>query len=123
MAGPKAAFVSKKIREDAEAALRLDSTNLRAWYVLASNDYYTPAAFGGGKRCEEYLKRAVSLKEQTTGNPYMPSWGKASAFAMLIDFYIKNGDMDSAKHVLGDAQRQYPSDYMIGQYAEKLKSM
>lgn len=121
LAGPKSASVSRKARADAEAALKLDSTNLRAWYVLASNDYYTPPAFGGGKRCEEYLKKAVSLDEQTVANPYMPSWGKASAFAMLIDFYIKKEDYEKAKQVLNEAQRQYPSDYMIGQYAEKLK--
>lgn len=67
------------------------------------------------------MKKAVSLDEQTVANPYMPSWGKASAYAMLIDIYIKKGDFEKAKQVLNEAQRHYPSDYMIGQYAEKLK--
>ena len=48
--GMGAGKLSSQAVENARTALQMDSTNLRAWYVLASNDFYTPAFFGGGKR-------------------------------------------------------------------------
>ena len=87
LGGPSAALMANKVKRNAQLALQSDSTNLRAWYVLASNDYYTPVAFGGGKRCEKYLLKAVSLNEQTIPNTYMPSWGKAEANPLLLTYY------------------------------------
>ena len=53
--GMEAGRISAGIRENAGKALELDSTNVRGWYVLGSNDYYTPASFGGGKKVEYSL--------------------------------------------------------------------
>ncbi len=116
-----AATISSKVKENVEAALKADSTNLRAWYVLASTDYYTPVAFGGGKNCEQYLLNAISLKDQTTNAPYMPSWGKSEAYALLIEFYVGKENYSKAKEYLNEALTLYPDDYMINQYVEKLR--
>lgn len=116
-----AASIGNKVKSNAQLALQLDSTNLRAWYVLASNDYYTPIAFGGGKKCEKHLLKAVSLNEQTIPNTYMPSWGKAEAYSLLIDFYYNKEDYKRAKEILSQALACYPTDYMINQYIAKLK--
>lgn len=121
LGGPSAASMANKVKSNAQLALQSDSTNLRAWYVLASNDYYTPVAFGGGKKCEKYLLKAVSLNEQTIPNTYMPSWGKAEAYSLLIDFYYNKENYKKAKEILSQALVSYPTNYMINQYVEKLK--
>jgi tetratricopeptide (TPR) repeat protein len=116
-----AAVVSSKVRQNLETAIRLDSTNLRAWFVMASNDYYTPAAFGGGTKFEEYLLKAISLDEQATANPYLPSWGKSEAYVMLIGYYISKNDYSSAKEHLKKAQELFPDNYMLIRYEETLQ--
>jgi len=122
LGGPSAASMANKVKYNAELALQLDSANLRAWYVLASNDYYTPIAFGGGKKCEQYLLKAISLNEQSIPNNYMPSWGKEESYTLLIDFYIKKEDYKRAKEILEKAKLLYPDNYMINQYVEKLEN-
>ena len=120
--GFSAAFTSGKVKNNAEAALKLDSLNLRAWYVLALNDYYTPAAYGGGKKCENYLLKTVSLNPKSSPYNYMPSWGKNDAYALLIGYYIKNEKFSKAKENLKIALSLYPDDKMIKQYDEVLKN-
>ena len=119
--GMSAAVISNKVKKNAEAALKLDNNNLRAWYVMALNDYYTPVAFGGGKKCEEYLLKAIGLKDQTISNPTMPSWGKSDAYALLIGYYVNNENFVRAKEYLNVALELYPSNYSIIQYVEILK--
>lgn len=120
--GMNAALVSANVKKNAEAALQSDSTNLRAWYVLASNDYYTPKAYGGGKKCEKYLLKAISLNDQSMANPFLPSWGKSDAYSLLIAYYIDKEDYDTAQIYLNAALSLYPNNYMINQYAEMLKN-
>ena len=120
-AGMNAASIAAKIKVHTETALQSDSTNLRAWYVLASTDYYTPVAFGGGKNCEKYLLKAISLNEQTISQPYMPTWGKSDAYALLIGFYIGKDNYVKAKEYVNEALLLYPGNYMINQYVETLK--
>ena len=118
--GMEAAAVSSKIRQHVETAIRLDSANVRAWFVMALSDYYTPVAFGGGTKCEEYLLKAISLDEQSIANPYLPDWGKSETYAMLIGYYAGKKDYSTAKEYLKKAQALFPDDYMISRYAESL---
>jgi len=120
--GMGAGIMSARVKENANQSVRLDSNNIRGWYVLANNDYYTPKQFGGGKKVEEYLLKAISLPEQKIKNPVMPSWGKNDAYYLLISFYIDNGDLKKAKKIFTEAKKLYPDDYMINQYAEKFKN-
>ena len=119
--GMSAATIASKAQKNADAALQLDSANIRAWYVLASNDYYTPVAFGGGKKCEQYLLKAISLEEQTVANPYYPNWGKSDAYSMLIAYYIEKEKYNKAREYLHAALSLYPDNYMIKQYIEALE--
>jgi tetratricopeptide (TPR) repeat protein len=119
--GISAAVISNKVKKNAEAALKIDSKNLRVWYVLALNDYYTPAAFGGGKKYEEYLLKAISLREQSVVNPTMPSWGKSDAFYLLIGYYVSNENFVKAKEYLNFALELYPDNHSISRYVEILK--
>jgi hypothetical protein len=119
-AGIEAPFISKSAKQNVENALQLDSLNLRAYYVLGSSDFYTPEQYGGGKKTETYLKKAISLKDQSVPNPYLPSWGKNSAYELLIRFYIKKQQWGDAKKYYKDAIALFPDDYMINKLAGEL---
>ena len=96
------------INQNIEMAIQLDSNNLRAYYVAASNDFYTPEQFGGGKKAEEYLLKAIMLDAQTNHDSALPSWGKDQSYQMLINVYLKNGNTASAKQYLKEAQTLFP---------------
>jgi pentatricopeptide repeat protein len=100
--------------------LQKDSLNLRAYYVLGANDFYTPEQYGGGKKAEFYLKRAILLNNQTVSNPYLPSWGKNSAYEMLIRLYINHKQFDEARKYFQEARALFPDDYMINNLAGEL---
>ena len=114
--GMAAGVLSSKITRNAEKALKLDSTNLRGWYVLGSNDFYTPASFGGGKKVEYYLKKAISTVPKSIKNPYLPTWGREYAFELLIRYYIQNKKMNEARKYVQMAEKEYPNSYFIGEY-------
>jgi tetratricopeptide (TPR) repeat protein len=113
-------FISKRVKQNAGKALLLDSLNLRAYFVLGSNDFYTPEQYGGGKMAEVYLIKAVKLNDQTVLNPYLPSWGKNSAYEMLIRLYINHKQYVEAKKYYEEAIAKFPDDYMINKLAGEL---
>jgi tetratricopeptide (TPR) repeat protein len=118
--GNEMPFISQHVKQNAEGALQLDSLNLRAYYVMASNDFYTPEQYGGGKKAEGYLKKAINLKDQSVSNPYLPSWGKNSAYEMLIRLYIHRKQFAEAKKYYEEAKSLFPDDYMINSFASEL---
>lgn len=119
--GMEAGKISASVNTNAEKALQLDSTNLRAWYVLGSTDYYTPTAFGGGQKAENYLKKAVHLPAQAMPNPWLPDWGKDEAYGMLIRLYLDKGQKEEARIYYETLKQQVPESYLIGEYAEKFR--
>lgn len=120
--GMAAGALSSKIVGNAEKALELDSTNLRGWYVLGSNDFYTPESFGGGKKVEYYLKKAISTTPKNIKNAYMPTWGREYAFELLIRYYIQENKKEGAKEYLQIAEKEYPNSYFISEYKKKIAS-
>lgn len=118
--GFKAMFISSKIKKNAKKAIALNPNNLRAHYVFASNDFYTPAKYGGGKQAEKFLLKAISLPSQEARNPYIPSWGKEEAYTLLVKHYIKVEDLDTAKRYFKEGIKLYPESYNIQQLASKL---
>ena len=118
--GMKAMFISSDIKKNINKAIAIDTTNLRAYYVYASNDYHTPKKYGGGQETEEYLLKAISLPAQKVKNAYLPSWGKEEAFEMLIKFYIENEKWDLAKKYFQKGIKEFPESYTISQLATKL---
>jgi tetratricopeptide (TPR) repeat protein len=113
-------FISKRVKQNAEKALQLDSLNLRAFFVLGSNDFYSPEQYGGGKKTASYLIKAIKLNEQSVPNPYLPTWGKNSAYEMLIRFYINHKKFAEAKEYYQEAITMFPDDYMINKLAKEL---
>lgn len=118
--GFKAPITSARVKKYAEKAMAIDPENLRAYYVLASNDYYTPEQYGGMQKAEELLKKALSLPEQAIANPFLPSWGRDQAYEMLIRFYLQKDQMVEAKAAYKEAIEAYPDNYMINSLASEL---
>ena len=109
-----------KIKKNVKKATQLDPDNLRAYYVHASNDYYTPEQYGGGKEAESLLKKAIALPEQKVKNNYLPSWGKEDAYILLTELYIKREKWTEAKTVYAEGIALYPESYMLNRLASKL---
>jgi tetratricopeptide (TPR) repeat protein len=116
----KAPFIGSKAEKYGQQALAIDSTNLRAYYVLASNDFYTPEKFGGRQKAEGYLKKALALPAQSVPNPYLPAWGREEAHEMLIKLYLDQERYHEAKERFQVAKEEYPDSYLINQLASKL---
>lgn len=118
--GMKAMFISGDIKKNAKQAMAIDSTNLRAYYVYASNDFYTPEKYGGGKEAEKHLLKAVALPAQKVKNEYLPSWGKEESYEMLIKLYMKKEKWDLAKQYFKEGIKAFPESYTINQLASEL---
>ncbi|MDR0892902.1 MAG: hypothetical protein LBN24_09845 [Mediterranea sp.] len=108
--GIESGVMAQKSANSARQSVEADSTNIRAWYILGMLDYYTPKQFGGKKRCEEYLKKALSLPAQEVENPYMPSWGRVESYMLLLDFYINNQEIQKAHAYLDKALSEFPHE-------------
>ena len=120
--GMAAGKLSNEAVANAQTALQMDSTNLRAWYVLATNDFYTPAFFGGGKKTERYLLKALSCPAQQVPNPYMPSWGREEAYQLLLTYYVQKEQYEQARVLLNAAQKEYPNGrWFITEFEQQLK--
>lgn len=117
--GMEAGKLAAIVRNNGEKAIQLDSANTRAWYVLACNDYYTPAAYGGGLKAENYLLKALKAKSQTPQDPWFPSWGKEETYEMLIRLYLDKGKTEKARNYFNTLKELFPQSYCIGQLEEK----
>ncbi|MEM6804709.1 MAG: hypothetical protein AAF696_25150 [Bacteroidota bacterium] len=118
--GMKVMFLSSKVKANAKTAVELDPENIRANFVYASNDFYTPETYGGGKEAESYLLKALSLPAQKIENAYLPSWGREEAYEMLIKLYIKAEKWSKAKEYYAAGVKEFPRSYVINQLAAKL---
>ncbi|QDH79117.1 hypothetical protein FKX85_08740 [Echinicola soli] len=118
--GLKAMVISMDIKSNIKQAIAQDSTNLRAYYVYGSNDFHTPKKYGGGKKAEQYLLKAISLPAQKVKNPYLPSWGKEESYELLIKLYIKEEKWGLAKKYFQEGISKFPESYTINQLAPKL---
>lgn len=110
---PEIATVSKEAGQHIELAIELDPNNPRAYYVMASNDFYTPEQYGGGKLVEKHALRAISLPSQKTNNPYLPSWGKQESYEMLTNWYIKKGRLEAAAKYIKEGLKEFPDSYVL----------
>lgn len=120
--GMGAGKLSSQAVGNAQTALQMDSTNLRAWYVLATNDFYTPAFFGGGKKTGKFLLKALSFPAQQVPNPYMPSWGREESYQLLLTYYVQKEQYESARVLLNTAKKEYPNGrWFITEFEQQLK--
>ncbi len=115
----KQGMIPEQVKDEAQKAITLDGQNVRAYYALASIDFYTPQEYGGGTNAEKLLLKAVTLEEQYGNAADLPTWGKDSSYQMLISLYLKNKDKVNARKYWEEAIKQYPEDRMIESLREK----
>jgi tetratricopeptide (TPR) repeat protein len=112
--------LSAKAKAQYEAALKKDDKNMRAYYGLGESDFRTPAEYGGGKKVEEYLVKAIALPEQSEQNG--PSWGKNMTYHTLASFYLREGQKDKAKMYCMQGLAKFPQDYNLNELKKALQS-
>ncbi len=117
----RAPFISSKAASDLKKATELDPENPRVFYVKASSDFYTPKTFGGGKKTEELLTKALALPAQKISNATLPSWGHEEAYEMLLRYYIREGMKEKALKIYSEASTKYPENYNIERMGERIK--
>ena len=71
--GMSAGIISGRAKKNVQSALEMDPQNLRAHLVAGQLDFYTPTIYGGGKKAEEYFKKAISLADQKVKKLLEPS--------------------------------------------------
>ncbi|MEM1328509.1 MAG: hypothetical protein AAGI23_21315 [Bacteroidota bacterium] len=118
--GMKAGIVAAKISSDFKKAVKLDDQNMRAYYGMGASDYYTPEQYGGGKKVEEYIKKAITLEDQYHNNPVLPTWGKDEAYEILLRHYIKKEQYEDAKTLFTQAMADFPGHYQLTQVGAEL---
>ena len=119
--GLHAASVSKKATTAANKALELDPDNVRAHYAAGLLDYYTPAMYGGQRKCEEHFLKAVRKQPESVANPYLPTWGQEDAYVLLITYYVNNGKKDKAKELYRQAVERFPEEKDIRQMSKVIE--
>jgi len=117
---PEVVQASKDAARYIERAMELDEKNLRVYYVLANNDYYTPSAYGGGSKVEEYALKALSLPAQSINNPYLPSWGRQESYELLTNHYIKVKNVEQARKYIKQGLSEYPDSHTLKYNQSKL---
>ena len=117
---PKVVQASKDATGYIERAMKLDENNPRVYYVLANNDYYTPATYGGGSKVEQYALKTLSLPVQKMDNPYLPSWGRQESYELLTSYYIKKKNMKQAKKYIELGLAEYPDSHTLKYNNSKL---
>ena len=76
--GPKSSNALSKAKE-------LAPKNPRVWIVSGTQDFFTPAMFGGDKEAalRKFKKAARLAAQETVSAPLQPSWGHAEAHAWI----------------------------------------
>lgn len=116
ISGMEAPFISKEISTLIKKGLTSDNTNFRLYYAQGSTDFYTPKEYGGGKKTEGFLLKAINLSEKNTANSQLPTWGKEETYALIIRFYIREKNKEKAKTYFEKAKQLFPNSHIIKMY-------
>lgn len=116
----QAVILSAKASKEYEKALKLNSDNMRAHLAIGRSDYYKPAMWGGGKKVESSMLKALSLPVKLMESPYAPSWGKDQAYVYLIRYYVREDRMADAKLYSQRALKDFPRNYELKKLSEEI---
>lgn len=101
-------------------SLEKDKRNVRAYYVNAQNDFYTPKEYGGGQQAESLLDQALSLDQAQGGGP-QPTWGHAESMVLLLRLYLKSDRKDEAAALFKRVKSRYPDSIDVLQIAKEFE--
>ena len=96
----------------AERAVALAPTNMRTNLALAINDFYTPKVFGGGKKVETHLKKALQAPNPSA-SVTTPTWGKPNVYELLVKYYQKNKQQTQAQNFLNQGLKEFPNSELL----------
>ena len=112
--------LSSKSAKHYQKAVKLEPNNLRGHLSLGKSDFYKPKMYGGGKKVEEHLLKALSLEDQYHDDPYLPRWGREDAYMYLVQYYQREGRMDEAKMYCKQGLGLYPESYVLNELNTQL---
>ena len=115
-------WITQRVKKNAQKALEKDSLNLRAYFVLGSNDFYTPKQFGGMKKAERYLKKAVLLGKQNSKTNTKPNWGHSMSYELLVKLLLKQNQPQKAIKWAKEGLRLYPDHFPLKMLNDRLKT-
>jgi tetratricopeptide (TPR) repeat protein len=96
----------------AERAVALAPTNMRTNLALAINDFYTPKVFGGGKKVETHLIKALQAPSPSASDT-SPTWGKPNVYELLVKYYQKNEQQTEAQNYLNQGLSEFPDSELL----------
>lgn len=104
--------LGRKAYLNAERAVALDPENLRTNLSLAINDFYTPKIFGGGKKVESLLLKALE-DNQPNSSDNLPTWGKVNVYDILVQYYRQNENQKKALYYLEKGRAEFPESNLL----------
>jgi hypothetical protein len=118
--GAKVLIIAPRLKKNARRALALDSLNLRAYYVLGNNDYFTPQKYGGGKKVEFYLKKALAISPKKEEDTVSPTWGREESYVLLAQYYFKNDALERAEKTIKEGLSFFPKNHQLKTLLNKI---
>jgi len=106
---------SNEVKNLANEALKMNSNNLRAYYVLAVLEYYDPK--DDIKKTKRYLEEGLKIVEKSK-DYYDITWGRNLLYELYIKYYLENKKINKAKSMYERAISEFPNDYIINKYYE-----
>ncbi|CEN53138.1 conserved exported hypothetical protein [Capnocytophaga canimorsus] len=91
--------IDAEIRENLQKGFRLEKENPRLYYVEGNYDSNTPKQYGGGKKVETSLLKAISLPEPNQNSDHLPTWGKREAYQSLLKWYSSENQKGKANEL------------------------
>ncbi|CEN32791.1 hypothetical protein [Capnocytophaga cynodegmi] len=91
--------IDAEIRENLQKGFRLEKENPRLYYVEGNYDSNTPKQYGGGKKVETSLLKAISLPEPNQNSEHLPTWGKKEAYQSLLKWYSSDNQKEKANEL------------------------
>ena len=101
--------LGRKASFHANRAVELNPNSIRTNLAVAINDFYTPKAFGGGKRVENSLKKALEV----TPSKGSPTWGKVLVYELLVKHYRKLKHDQIAQDYLSHGLAEFPESELL----------
>ena len=108
----------EKLNKNLKLSMDMGATNPRAYFVNGYYDYYTPKEYGGKKKTEKLLLKAIKMKNSDA--PFSPTWGIVDSYSILIQYYIENGNKAKAKAMYQQAIKRFPTSRDILRLKNKL---
>ncbi len=105
------ATIAAQVVEDANKSLELNPKNIRAYYVLASNNFYTPKMFGGMTQVEEFALKGLACPNSADEGFYSPYWAKPRLYSIYIRYLEGENRKEDALKYKAIAKKEFPNQF------------